>query len=59
MTTNIRLERNKIRLSKLKEELESLVQPTGLYQTMEFQQEVWELKRKIALLENAIKKESN
>lgn len=55
--TNIRLERRKIRLSKLKEELESLIQPTGLYQTMEWQQEVWDLKRKIGFLEKAIQTE--
>lgn len=55
--TNIRLNRRKIRLSKLKEELENLEQPTGVYQTMEYQQEVWDLKRKIRLLEKAIETE--
>lgn len=53
---NIRIERNKIRLSKMKEHLENCEQPTGLYQTIEFQQEMWNLKRRITLLENAIRK---
>lgn len=55
---DIRKERDIQRVAQLKKELEDLYynQPNGTYQFMEWQHSVWEINRKIKLLENSIKK---